>query len=163
PDAGSRAAVRRLAARLAPLEEGAVSGALRAVRLPGRFQVGPGEVEWILDIAHNPPAAEVLSRQLRERAMPGAEGGERARARTLAVIGVLADKDAGGIAAALAGLIDHWILCTLPGARGSSAGQLAERLGRPRGEIQRAGPGTAGRGGGRRAGRARARGVVVGA
>ena len=143
-DAGSRAAVRRLAARLAPLEEGAVSGALRAVRLPGRFQVVPGEVEWILDIAHNPPAAEVLSRQLRERAMPGAEGGERARARTFAVIGVLADKDAGGIAAALAGLIDHWIVCTLPGARGSSAGQLAERLGRPRGEIQLADSVTAG-------------------
>src|SRR5207244_13513280 len=80
----------------------------------------------------------------RERAMPGAEGGERARARTLAVIGVLADKDAGGIAAALAGLIDHWILCTLPGARGSSAGQLAERLGRPRGEIQLADSVTAG-------------------
>src|SRR5437879_1799904 len=70
-DEGSRAAVRRLAARLAPLEEGAVSGALRAVRLPGRFQVVPGEVEWILDIAHNPPAAEVLSRQLRERGRKG--------------------------------------------------------------------------------------------
>src|SRR5947208_1847891 len=143
-DAGSRAAVRRLAARLAPLEEGAVSRALRAVRLPGRFQVVPGEVEWILDIAHNPPAAEVLSRQLRERAMPGAERGERPRARTFAVIGVLADKDAGGIAAALAGLIDHWIVCTLPGARGSSAGQLAERLGRPRSEIQLADSVTAG-------------------
>src|SRR5207244_9585421 len=110
-DAGSRAAVRRLAARLAPLEERAVRGALRAVRLPGRFQVVPGEVEWILDIAHNPPAAEVLSRQLRERALPGAKRG--ARARTFAVIGVLADKDAGGIAAALGDLIDHWILCTL--------------------------------------------------
>src|SRR5213080_873305 len=143
-DAGSRAAVRRLAARLAPLEEGAVSRALRAVRLPGRFQVVPGEVEWILDIAHNPPAAEVLARQLRERAMPGAERGERPRARTFAVIGVLADKDAGGIAAALAGLIDHWIVCTLPGARGSSAGQLAERLGRPRSEIQLADSVTAG-------------------
>src|SRR5437763_3478228 len=141
-EAGSRAAVRRLAARLAPLEEGAVSRALRAVRLPGRFQVVPGEVEWILDIAHNPPAAEVLSRQLHERALPGAKRG--ARARTFAVIGVLADKDAGGIAAALGDLIDHWILCTLPGARGSSAGQLAQRLGRPQGEIQLADSVTAG-------------------
>src|SRR5437868_2212022 len=141
-DAGARAAVRRLAARLAPLEEGVVSGALRAVRLPGRFQVVPGEAEGILDIAHNPPAAEVLSRQLHERALPGAKRG--ARARTFAVIGVLADKDAGRIAAALGDLIDHWILRTLPGARGSSAGQLAQRLGRPRGEIQLADSVTAG-------------------
>src|SRR5438105_1287200 len=78
----------------------------------------------------------------RGRALPGAKRG--ARARTFAVIGVLADKDAAGIAAALAGLIDHWILCTLPGARGSSAGQLAQRLGRPRGEIQLADSVTAG-------------------
>src|SRR5947199_199111 len=47
-------------------------------------------------------------------------------------------------ATALAGLIDHWIVCTLPGARGSSAGQLAERLGRPRSEIQLADSVTAG-------------------
>src|SRR5256885_7259067 len=65
------------------------SSDLRAVRLAGRFQVVPGEVEWILDIAHNPPAAEVLARQLRERAQPGGRG----PGRTFAVIGVLADKD----------------------------------------------------------------------
>jgi len=132
----ARASVRRLAARLGPLEERAVSRALGAVQLPGRFQVLPGEVEWILDIAHNPPAAEVLARQLRERARPGG--------RTFAVIGVLADKDAARIAAALAGLIDHWIVCTLTGARGSSARQLAERLGRPPGDMTLAESVTAG-------------------
>jgi dihydrofolate synthase / folylpolyglutamate synthase len=132
----ARAAVRRLAARLSPLEERAVSRALRAVQLPGRFQVVPGEVEWILDIAHNPPAAEVLARQLRERARP--------RGRTFAVIGVLADKDAARIAAALAGLIDHWIVCTLTGVRGRSAPQLAQQLGRPPGEVTLAESVTAG-------------------
>src|SRR5207244_12984162 len=55
-DAGSRAAVRRLAARLAPLGEGPVSGVLRGVRLPGRFQVVTGAVEWILGIATHPLA-----------------------------------------------------------------------------------------------------------
>ncbi len=135
---GSRTRARGLAARLAPLEEQAVGKALRAVHLAGRFQVVPGEVEWILDIAHNPPAAQVLAMQLRERPTPR-EGG-----RTFAVIGVLADKDAGAIAAALAGVIDHWVVCTLPGARGSTAAQLAERLGRGVGEMTLAESVTAG-------------------
>jgi len=130
-----RAAVGRLTQRLAPLDERAVGAALRAVRLAGRFQVVPGEVEWILDIAHNEPAAEVLAAQLRERALPGALHGRREPGRTLAVIGVLADKDAAAIAAALSAVIDHWIVCALPGPRGGSASQLAQRLARPPGEM----------------------------
>ena len=136
--AGSRAPVRALAARLAPLEERAVGAALRAVRLAGRFQVVPGEVEWVLDIAHNAPAASVLAEQLRERRTPRAGG------RTFAVIGVLADKDAGAIARALDRLIDHWIVCTLPGARGSTAAELSQRLGSVAGEMTLADSVTAG-------------------
>jgi dihydrofolate synthase/folylpolyglutamate synthase len=134
-DEAPRAAARRLTERLAPLDEHAVSAALRAVRLAGRFQVVPGEVEWILDIAHNQPAAEVLARQLRERALPRALHGRRDPGRTLAVIGVLADKDAAAIAAALSAVIDHWIVCALPGPRGGSAAQLAQRLARPPDEL----------------------------
>ena len=103
------------------LNEQTVSHALRDVRLAGRFQVVPGPVEWILDIAHNEPAARVFARHVRER--PVAAGG-----RTFAVVGILADKDAREIAAALAPLVDHWVLCTLPGPRGSTAADLAERL-----------------------------------
>jgi dihydrofolate synthase / folylpolyglutamate synthase len=103
------------------LNEQTVSHALRDVRLAGRFQVVPGPVEWILDIAHNEPAARVFAQHVRER--PVAAGG-----RTFAVVGILADKDAREIAAALAPLIDHWVLCTLPGPRGSTAADLAERL-----------------------------------
>ena len=95
------------------------------MQLPGRFQVVPGEVEWILDIAHNEPAAQVLAAQLAARPLAGAAG-----ARTFAVIGVLRDKDAAGIAAALAPVIDRWIVCALPGERGGSAAQLAARLAR---------------------------------
>src|SRR5205823_1512338 len=134
-DAAPRAAVRRLTKRLARPDERAVGAALHAVRLPGRFQVVPGEVEWILDIAHNQPAAEVLARQLRERALPRARHRGRGPGRTFAVIGVLADKDAAAIAAALSAVIDHWIVCALPPPRGGSAAQLAQRLERPAGEM----------------------------
>jgi dihydrofolate synthase/folylpolyglutamate synthase len=118
----------RLAHRLAPLDEPSIAAALGRVRLAGRFQIVPGPVEWILDIAHNEPAAQVLAAQLRERPLPPrpceAEAG-----RTFALIGVLADKDAGAIARALAPAIDRWIACALPGERGGSAAQLVARLG----------------------------------
>jgi len=109
----------------APLDRRAVNTALERVRLPGRFEIVPGPVEWILDIAHNEPAARVLAGHLKERPPPGGAAG---RGRTFAVAGVLADKDAAGIAAALAPLVDHWIVCALPGARGGSAASLAERM-----------------------------------
>ncbi len=103
------------------LSERTVAHALGDVRLAGRFQVVPGPVEWILDIAHNEPAAQVFAHHVRER--PLAVGG-----RTFAVVGILADKDAREIAAALAPLVDHWVLCALPGPRGSTAADLAVRL-----------------------------------
>jgi dihydrofolate synthase / folylpolyglutamate synthase len=120
--AGARPAVRELAGRLAPLDESRAAAALARVRLAGRFHIVPGEVEWILDIAHNPPAAQTLAAQLLERPAPG---------RTFLVIGVLADKDAAGIAAALLPVVDRWIVCALPGARGTSAPELAARLALP--------------------------------
>ena len=108
-----------------PLDRAAVNRALTEVALAGRMQVVPGAVEWILDIAHNEPAARVLASHLRERPpSPGAG----ARGRTIAVVGVLADKDAAGIAAALIPLVDEWIVCALPGVRGGSAAALAERM-----------------------------------
>lgn len=96
-----------------------VAAALREVRLPGRFQRVPGEVEWILDVAHNVPAAEALRDNLRR--LP------RAR-RTLAICGILGDKDIRGITGTLAGEIDAWILVTLAGARAVNAMQIAGQL-----------------------------------
>jgi len=104
---------------VAKLDTQTVAAALRRVRLAGRFQIVPGVVEWILDIAHNPPAAEVLASQLAERPCQG---------RTLGVVGILGDKDAPAIASALAPALDRWFLCSLEGPRGISATELARRL-----------------------------------
>jgi dihydrofolate synthase / folylpolyglutamate synthase len=108
----------------------AVSAALGDVRLAGRLQIVSGPVEWILDIAHNEPAARVLAGHLRERPLPSPGG------RSFAVVGVLADKDAAGIAAALTGLIDAWIVCALPGVRGQSAAELSARLALADADVQ---------------------------
>jgi dihydrofolate synthase / folylpolyglutamate synthase len=104
---------------LALLDERTVTAALGRVQLAGRFQIVPGSVEWILDIAHNAPAAEILALQLEERPCQG---------RTLAVMGILGDKDAAAIAAALASVVDGWFLCGLEGPRGISASELARRV-----------------------------------
>jgi dihydrofolate synthase/folylpolyglutamate synthase len=110
------------------LTEQTVAEALQRVRLAGRFQVVPGPVEWIFDIAHNEPAARVFAEHVRERYL-SEEG------RTYAVVGILVDKDAREIIAALEPLVDQWIVCSLPGPRGSSASELAARARLPEDEI----------------------------
>jgi dihydrofolate synthase / folylpolyglutamate synthase len=101
-----------------PLTHPRVAGALRSAQLAGRFQVVPGKIEWILDVAHNVPAAEALGANL--RALP--------RRRTLAVCGILGDKDIQGIAASLRADIDAWFLAALEGPRAIGTRELAARL-----------------------------------
>ncbi|HEX6398691.1 MAG TPA: bifunctional tetrahydrofolate synthase/dihydrofolate synthase [Steroidobacteraceae bacterium] len=101
------------------LDHASVSAALRGVTVAGRFQRIVGEVEWILDVAHNVQAAETLRDNLRR--LP------RAR-RTLAVCGILGDKDIRGITARVAADVDAWILASLEGARAVSTQQIADAL-----------------------------------
>ena len=69
-----------------------VREALVSVELPGRFQVLPGRPVTVLDVAHNPQAARALADTL------GAMGFHPA---TLAVFGIMADKDIDGVIAAM--------------------------------------------------------------
>lgn len=97
----------------------AVRHGLSHAELAGRFQVVPGDPEWILDVAHNPDAARILAQSL---AMRPANG------RTLAVCGMLADKDAAGVAREMAARVDEWIAVGLDGPRALDADSLALRL-----------------------------------
>jgi dihydrofolate synthase/folylpolyglutamate synthase len=65
------------------------------------------------------PAAEILRDNLRR--LPPAR-------RTLAVCGILGDKDIRGITSTLAAEIDAWIPVTLSGPRAVSAAQIAQQL-----------------------------------
>ena len=105
--------------RVAPLSQEVVAAALSRVVVAGRFQIISGPVEWILDVSHNEPAARVLKENLADRPVSG---------RTIAVCGILQDKDAGEIARVLEGAAQLWIGCALPGPRGGSAAELAARL-----------------------------------
>ncbi|MDA8109269.1 MAG: bifunctional tetrahydrofolate synthase/dihydrofolate synthase [Betaproteobacteria bacterium] len=109
------AALEALRERL-PVSQQEIRRGLSRVTLPGRFQVVPGRPQVILDVAHNPEAAGVLAENLL------ASG--RA-AQTIAVLGMLRDKDMVGVARALAPHVTRWHLATLAGPRGASAAQLA--------------------------------------
>ncbi len=97
----------------------AVRTGLTGARLAGRFQVVGERPEWVLDVAHNPDAARVLAVGLAAR---------RRADRTIAVCGILADKDVEGIAVALAGSVDTWIAAALHGPRAQAPQALAARL-----------------------------------
>ncbi len=101
-----------------PVSAGAVREGLAAVTLPGRFQVLPGKPVVILDVAHNPHAAAVLAANLTSM--------DRF-ASTVAVFGMLRDKDMAGVVRAMHDVIDVWYVASLPGPRGASNEEL-ERL-----------------------------------
>lgn len=112
------AALRTLGHRL-PLPVNAIRAGLQRARLPGRFQVIPGRVNWILDVAHNGEAAQALAANLRAFACPG---------RLRAVIAILADKQPEAIVAPLLPLVADWYLTQSADARALAADQLAARL-----------------------------------
>jgi dihydrofolate synthase/folylpolyglutamate synthase len=124
-NAATALAALRLLPGVAPAAHGQLALALRSVHLAGRLQVIPGPVEWLLDVAHNEPAAAVLAAELRARPEAG---------RTLGVVGMLGDKDVRAVAAILDPLIDQWIFCSITDEpRGLAAVALRARAGTLRG------------------------------
>ena len=78
------------------LDPQAVMAALEGMSNPGRLQVVPGEPVVVLDGAHNPAGARALAEALPVLLCD---------VKPVAVIGLMADKDAGGILDALAPVI----------------------------------------------------------
>lgn len=109
------------------VDRAAVVRGLQTVRLPGRFQIFNGPdgsgAEWIVDVAHNPAAARTLASQLAQRPLP-----DRSRGRSIAVCGILGDKDIEGVVAELYASFDEWIVAGLASARSVGEQVLAQRL-----------------------------------
>ena len=115
---GALAALEALGQRL-PVSQQAVRQGLLGIELAGRFQVLAGRPTVILDVAHNPHAAAVLAANLDSMGF---------FPRTLAVFGMLSDKDVAGVVGRLGGLVDHWYLGGTTGPRGLPSLQLADIL-----------------------------------
>ncbi|MBQ0784880.1 MAG: bifunctional tetrahydrofolate synthase/dihydrofolate synthase [Amphritea sp.] len=93
---------------------------LKSASLMGRMQiVSISGIDYILDVAHNPEAAEYLAEQLCSKPVEG---------RTLMVLGMLADKDIDEVLRHLKPIVDCWYLAGLDVPRGQSALALSENL-----------------------------------
>ena len=92
--------------------------AISRLRLPGRLSPHPADRRLILDVGHNPAAAGVMALHLHGHG----------RRRTHAVMGMLADKDAEGVARTLSPDICRWYCCGLGGSRGQQGRALATRI-----------------------------------
>lgn len=103
-----------------PVSEAAIRDGLRKLALPGRFQRIAGDVEVLLDVAHNPQAAQVLAGQLR-RHFPGQ--------RIHAVFSVMRDKDIGGIIDAVRDLVHRWYIAPLAMPRAATPEELSQVFG----------------------------------
>ncbi|HEX6723557.1 MAG TPA: bifunctional tetrahydrofolate synthase/dihydrofolate synthase [Burkholderiaceae bacterium] len=113
------AALESLQERL-PIPAQAVRTGLALVELPGRFQIVPGQPVIVLDVAHNPQAAGALAASLDQMGF---------YPRTLAVFGVMADKDIAQVIAPLRPLVDAWFVTDLPLPRAAKAVDLARDIG----------------------------------
>jgi len=102
-----------------PLAMQDIRRGLAEVTLPARFQVLPGRPQVILDVAHNVQAAEVLAENLATSGFSP---------ETIAVCGMLRDKDIGGVLRTLAPRITRWHMASLSGARAASAQELARHV-----------------------------------
>lgn len=112
-------AVAALLQQRLPLNPEAICQGLQSVRLPGRFQVIAQAPELILDVAHNPEAARSLAASLRQRPCQG---------RTLAIFGIMADKDVAAVAAEFIPLMDGWLIAAPDVPRAMRVEALANLL-----------------------------------
>ncbi|WWO96778.1 MAG: bifunctional tetrahydrofolate synthase/dihydrofolate synthase [Candidatus Dasytiphilus stammeri] len=100
-----------------------IISSLPTIALPGRFQIIDLKPKVILDVAHNPQAAQRLAKQLELYYSSTRTGGKKH-----AVIGILCDKDIEGIIKNLVNQIDYWYCASTPGLRGTSAVKLSKYL-----------------------------------
>lgn len=116
--AGALCALDTQSARL-PVSMSDLQHGLTAVSLAGRFQVLPGRPQVVFDVAHNPQAACILADNL---------AASRSGGKTIAVFGMLRDKDISGVARELTRVITDWHVASLGGPRGAPAEALARAL-----------------------------------
>lgn len=123
-------AVESLQSKL-PVTINALASAMQQVSLAGRFQIvaktKSNAPRVILDVAHNPHAAQALSGNLNASKTQYAKAdGAVSTTKTFAVFAMLIDKDIQGVVSALQNEIDVWYVAGINHTRGAQATDLAE-------------------------------------
>ena len=89
---------------------------IKAVRMSGRLQAHPDDLRVLVDVGHNPLAAEVVAQLLQASGQTAA----------VCVLAMLRDKDAAGVIRILDDLVTQWFCAGLEGERGRSGSELAQ-------------------------------------
>ncbi len=117
--AGVLMALETVADKL-PVSQQHVRQGLVSTAVAGRFQVLPGLPLRVLDVAHNPDAVRRFAVTLKQQPVAG---------RTLAVFGMLRDKDIAGAARVMRDIVDAWYVTALGSTeRGATAEEVAQAL-----------------------------------
>ena len=117
--AGVLMVIQVLAGKL-PVDEAAIRNGLKNTVIQGRLQkLSFKNRHIVLDVAHNTDAVTVLNDYLSKYPVAG---------RTIAVLGMLADKDVAEVIKRIYLNIDQWELADLNEARGAGAKQLMTEL-----------------------------------
>lgn len=112
-------AIQALQMRL-PVTITQMADGLRNVTLAGRFQrLGSSKPLLILDVAHNPHAAQALAKNLAQQPCKG---------QTLAVFSMLADKDIAGVIDAIKPEISRWYIAEIPNIRAAKVTELEKLI-----------------------------------
>ena len=101
------------------LQKDLVNTAFGRLRVLGRMQQIEDDRNWLLDVAHNPAAAEALAQMLRDRPSGG---------QTIGLTAMLDDKDVDGVISPLLDVVDRWIAVTADSPRAIPATELARRV-----------------------------------
>lgn len=101
-----------------PVHIDAIAAALLNVKLAGRFQLITQYPQVILDVAHNPHAAQAFATNLMTSRMSS-------RGKVFAVFAILSDKDIKGVVDAVKNEIDVWYIASIHHTRGALAHDVA--------------------------------------
>lgn len=104
---------------LEKLSSAHVAKGLQQVQLQGRFQQLEVAPALIVDVSHNPQAVDTLANHLQQQPSKG---------QTIAVVGMLRDKEVGRVISTLQSAVDRWIAVGLDGNRALPAEEMMREV-----------------------------------
>ena len=91
---------------------------IKNISLLGRYQILSDKQEVILDVAHNEDSAQKLQENLRKKSSQ----------HTIAIIGILKDKDVYSLIKPMISIVDEWYCVTIDNSRGMNAKEIKTRM-----------------------------------
>ena len=95
-----------------------MNNAMKNISLLGRYQILSKRPEIILDVAHNEDSAQKLQENLKQNP----------NQNTIAIIGILKDKDVYSLIKPMINIVDTWYCVTIDNSRGMNAKEIKTRM-----------------------------------